>query len=413
MNFETDLVPELDFTPENKGRRHDYNGSDLHGFTKQTAQTALKLWEEINIRRVDAGQSITSTDYKYFSDQVGKLGSNVIHLAAGWNNSSDPLLKQYSGIIVLSQSVDPILNAINKLKKEYRDVNFDEDELIQDGVIRSLRLLSKLDNKDEVSLALASRLSRDVFLVGMRFAKEETQEYSSVPDEELELGKFVTANLDSVIDYYQEAEKASLRDVINEALTTIPESHARIIRRRYFKEGPQPATLEVLAIEEEVSKERIRAIEDKATRLLRNPYRSEKFVDFWEPRGIPVEFQNDEAREQEDIRLPWNGVINAIHLRDEARAKYIVARLKANMISKVSYWNLGESFIKMLLDPNYPTASSEALINNMRKYMRNPEAVLRDLAALEFGEGYGFDQIRKMEKRAHITRREPIVIPAK
>lgn len=367
MSKERDLGFESEFIPEVKGYRQDYPGPDLEGFTRQTAQNALTIWEEINIRRADVGQDITTKDYSYFAQKVGKLGSNVIHLAATWSASEDPEQKQHGAIILWSQAIDPILEGLGKLKEAHPEVNFDEEDLTQEGIINSLKLFQKMETKTQVSGVL-ERVRRNTFSAGRRITREQTQEYSSVSDEELEQGEFVTAKLGSVVDPEEGAARTNLRSIIQETLATLPSRHERIIRRRWLYEGPQPAIFEALGIEEKVKGERIRQIEAKAIRLLRHPSRANKYVDFMGSSTVSIQFKNDEAKEQEALRPYWNGVINAVYLRDEARAKDIIARLRiSRAFGAAGYQNLGA--------------------------------------------GYFFDQILKMEKMAGMQRREPITIP--
>lgn len=401
---------EFDYTLRAKTYRQDYRGEDLEGFTRQTAQDALSLWEKINNRKVDQGENITSGDYRDFAKKVGKLGSNVITLAASWNHSGDSVLQRYGGIILWSQSVEPILGGIDRLKEAHPEVNFDEEELIQKGIVTSLGLFGRLKDKRRVP-GILQDVGNSIVRDGNRVVRERTQEYSSIPSDELEQGEFVTANSDSTMDPYEEAERANLHTILLEVLTTLSPRHAQIIKRRFLSEDLEPVTLGVVANEGGVTRERIRQVEAKALTSLRYPHRAKRYIDFARPVTVPVEFKSDEARKQESIRYYWNGVINAVHLQDEARARHVIARLKVSQIPES--WSLSTSLIRMLEDPNYPIATGAVLTDYLRRFTNNPEAILQQLATLEFGEGYLFDQIRKMEKVAGIQRREPIIIPSR
>lgn len=81
-------------------------GADLERFTEARARNALTLWEEISIRRADAGQAITVQDYRYFAHTLGKFSNNVFRLALSWSQSEDPKRKQLGGIILFSQMLE-------------------------------------------------------------------------------------------------------------------------------------------------------------------------------------------------------------------------------------------------------------------------------------------------------------------
>ena len=66
-----------------------------------------------------------------------------------------------------------------------------------------------------------------------------------------------------------------LANAISQVLVTLDEREQEIIIARYGLNKTQPRTLEQLGEEYGVSKERIRQIEQKALRKLRNPMRAD------------------------------------------------------------------------------------------------------------------------------------------
>lgn len=392
-------------------RRKDYIGPDIEGFLTQSARKASAIWEEVNLRRSDVSQAITTEDYVYLVQQVGKLGSNVLYLAATWSHSADMEKKRVGGLVLWSQSLDPILKGIDRLKEEYQGVNFDEEDLIQEGIEDALDAFGRIKRKQNVPNTL-QRIGENTFKSGSRIVREQTQEYSSVPNEELEEGRFVTINSDSVVDYFEEAARLDLRRLMQEALATISPREALVIKKRFLNADMQTATLEGISKDEGVTRERIRQIEVKALRKLRHPARTKKYVDFSRTASTPISFQNAEAREQEPIRLYWNGVVNAIHFGDETRVRHLLAGFKAGMLSATTFNSaLRDGLIRLLEDPGYPHASSTELVDSLKRYTRNPTQVIQELIDFEFGERYLSGQIRAMERIAGFSHREPIVIP--
>lgn len=79
-----------------------------------------------------------------------------------------------------------------------------------------------------------------------------------------------------------EAEISELRERIEEVLSTLNPRYAKILRMRFGLEGSNgEETLDEVAGEFQVTKERIRQMEAKALRKLRHPSRSRKLKDFF------------------------------------------------------------------------------------------------------------------------------------
>ena len=81
------------------------------------------------------------------------------------------------------------------------------------------------------------------------------------------------------------AEAASLillKEQLNEVLSTLTEREAKVLKLRFGLEDGRSRTLEEVGKEFNVTRERIRQIEAKALRKLRNPSRSKKLKDFLE-----------------------------------------------------------------------------------------------------------------------------------
>jgi RNA polymerase primary sigma factor len=81
-------------------------------------------------------------------------------------------------------------------------------------------------------------------------------------------------------DPESEALDRSLSDEIGKALGTLQEREAEVIRDRYGLEGRKPLSLKEIGARYKVSKERIRQIESRALKKLRDPARSARFRNY-------------------------------------------------------------------------------------------------------------------------------------
>ena len=78
----------------------------------------------------------------------------------------------------------------------------------------------------------------------------------------------------------QYANNELLKDEIDLVLQTLTEREEKVLRLRFGLEDGKTRTLEEVGKQFDVTRERIRQIEAKALRKLRNPVRSKKIKDF-------------------------------------------------------------------------------------------------------------------------------------
>ena len=71
-----------------------------------------------------------------------------------------------------------------------------------------------------------------------------------------------------------------LHEQLMEVLDTLTEREQKVLRLRFGLDDGRPRTLEEVGREFNVTRERIRQIEAKATRKLRHPSRSKKLKDY-------------------------------------------------------------------------------------------------------------------------------------
>ena len=80
-------------------------------------------------------------------------------------------------------------------------------------------------------------------------------------------------------DPYAMAEKSALKDMVKNILATLEDREADIIKKRFGIDG-EPMTLEQVSQIYGLTKERIRQIENKGLKKLRNPVRSDRLKEF-------------------------------------------------------------------------------------------------------------------------------------
>jgi RNA polymerase primary sigma factor len=99
-------------------------------------------------------------------------------------------------------------------------------------------------------------------------------------DEEMTLGDLIAD--DEGISVIDEIQNSNRDKAVAEILNTLEEREKEILLMRYGFNNKQPMTLEEIGAHYGLSKERIRQIESKALRKLRNPIRSNKLKEFME-----------------------------------------------------------------------------------------------------------------------------------
>ena len=99
-------------------------------------------------------------------------------------------------------------------------------------------------------------------------------------EEDSHLGDFIPDH--NALDPAEAASQALLKEEIDKVLETLTPREANVLRMRYGLTDGLPHTLEEVGAEFEVTRERIRQIEAKALRKLRNPQRLKRLKDFVE-----------------------------------------------------------------------------------------------------------------------------------
>ena len=142
------------------------------------------------------------------------------------------------------------------------------------------KLTLELGYEPSVSeLAEALEMSEDKVMEIMQIAREPASLETPIGEEDdSNLGDFVADS--NAVTPEGNVESVMLREHIDALLGDLKERERQVIVLRFGLEDGHPRTLEEVGKEFNVTRERIRQIEAKALRKLRNPVRSKRIRDF-------------------------------------------------------------------------------------------------------------------------------------
>lgn len=130
-------------------------------------------------------------------------------------------------------------------------------------------------------LAEAMEMSQERVMEIMMIAREPASLETPIGEEDdSNLGDFVADTIGVTPE--ENIEAVMLREQIYAILDDLKDREREVIKRRFGLEDNHPRTLEEVGREFDVTRERIRQIEAKAIRKLRNPIRSRKIKDYLE-----------------------------------------------------------------------------------------------------------------------------------
>ena len=128
-------------------------------------------------------------------------------------------------------------------------------------------------------LAQALEITEEKAMEIMQIAREPASLETPIGEEDdSNLGDFVADN--NITTPEENVESVMLREHIDTLLQDLKERERQVIILRFGLEDGHPRTLEEVGKEFNVTRERIRQIEAKALRKLRNPVRSKRIRDF-------------------------------------------------------------------------------------------------------------------------------------
>jgi RNA polymerase primary sigma factor len=155
-------------------------------------------------------------------------------------------------------------------------------------MVETINKLSKVQRKLTLELGrepsiteLAEELemTEEKVMEIMQIAREPASLETPIGEEDdSNLGDFVADN--NAVTPEGNVEAVMLREHIDELLNDLKDREKQVVIRRFGLEDGHPRTLEEVGKEFNVTRERIRQIEAKALRKLRNPVRSKKIRDF-------------------------------------------------------------------------------------------------------------------------------------
>ena len=155
-------------------------------------------------------------------------------------------------------------------------------------MVETINKMSKMQRKltlelgyepSVAELAEALDMSEDKVMEIMQIAREPASLETPIGEEDdSNLGDFVADN--NIVTPEGTVESVMLREHIDALLGDLKERERQVIVLRFGLEDGHPRTLEEVGKEFNVTRERIRQIEAKALRKLRNPVRSKRIRDF-------------------------------------------------------------------------------------------------------------------------------------
>ena len=155
-------------------------------------------------------------------------------------------------------------------------------------MVETINKMSKMQRKltlelgyepSVAELADALEMSEDKVMEIMQIAREPASLETPIGEEDdSNLGDFVADS--NVLTPEGNVESVMLREHIDALLGDLKERERQVIVLRFGLEDGHPRTLEEVGKEFNVTRERIRQIEAKALRKLRNPVRSKRIRDF-------------------------------------------------------------------------------------------------------------------------------------
>lgn len=159
-----------------------------------------------------------------------------------------------------------MVDAVNKMKRTEKELT------IQLGREAKISEIAEALNETEKKVIELLELTKDICSLDYQASDDGDSKGS--------IGQFVEDKKTKTP--HQEIEKTDLREKLEEILATLTVREEKIIRLRYGLDDQRPRTLEEVANQFGITRERVRQIEVKAMNKLKRPSRNETLKEFME-----------------------------------------------------------------------------------------------------------------------------------
>ena len=313
----------------------DFAKSMISDIGAETADDSVKLY----LKQIGQVALLTSDEETRLAIQMedGKKAQEI--LDASTDLPEDTIQSYKRAIAIGKRARDRLIEAnlrlVVSIAKKYVNKGMQFLDLIQEGNLGLIKAVGKFDHtkgfkfstyatwwiKQSITRAIADqartiripvhmvetinkagRISRQLLqelgreptpeeiAERMNVAVEKINEIQRISQDPVSLEKPIGEEEDSkMIDFIEDndtpspvamSERQMRKKKIDEVLSTLTPRENEVIRRRYGLDDGKPKTLEEVGKEFNVTRERIRQIEAKALRKLRNPMRAKKLRDF-------------------------------------------------------------------------------------------------------------------------------------
>jgi len=195
------------------------------------------------------------------------------------------------------------------------------------------------------------------------------------------------------------SDGGELREIINGALETLNPRERRVLELRFLAD--RRYTRDEIAVEFEVTGERIGQIEDRAMRKLRHPRRAEKLTGYFQERrdkvGVPAEYRDIDVDEMQQRLEDSQGVVSGLQyeidtlqrtLDSEQALRRRLEQLETRRKTPENGMKYAHS-LSFLHLPAYEDTLLDAGIRTVGKLATTPDYELQKIV------GYGVEAIRR------------------
>lgn len=372
-------------SPEYADRKHGYGltGMKLDDFIMESSYKIRGIWSTIHN---ESGGELTLDDYRK-AVSLGFFSRNIIRTAVLWNSFANQDKKEAAKDVLGYQFLKYSLSAIDLIVSKFPEAEIDPLTLMQEGFIFAWSNIENSAQNGFIS-SLRSRLSQNI-------NRSVEIPLSSIRRKDLERAEFVAANLDTVVNPEERMERTDLMIRFRTVIKELTDRELIIIEKRYPQGDEKSTTHEELGREFGVTRERVRQIETKAIRKLAGRLNN---------REAFQEYRQERPKLEDQLRMYFNGIVNAYHLKDAPRAKHNLALAKVTLLAKHTRAYFPRNLVvQMLKDPLYPISSDEVLIKYLDRFTSQPKEVLNGIKEVEQGDDPTSQELRNFESIVHKT----------